>query len=456
MKSDRRRKYFIERKILKKLYLEQKFSLTEIGKLYKCSKGTIQFWLNKYKIKIRTLNEANKLSRKYSVKINKQELQDAYNNSKSINSLAEKFDCKNSTIIKKLRDFDITHKFSSCKRTVIDKENLIQLYSNQKLTTNQIADKYHCSQAKIWKLLKKYNIKSRKPSNYNSNIPTKKILIELYINQKLSTWKIEKLYGYRRGTTHRKLREYGIKLRSPSESHIIYKRKSFDKDIYEKVYLIGFRLGDLRVRKTGETIKTDCASTKPAQIELIRSLFEDYGRVWISKPRIDKNGKLCRNIEAFLDLSFDFLLPKNNYQSIISNKDTFIPFLAGFTDAEGHIGVHNNKAVYSIGNYNKNLIIQIKHKLKKYLDINTSLAVTDLSKYKRKDGYVINKLYWMLITGKKQSLIQLFNNIETFMKHKDKLNAIKQVRNNINERNLKYGNKKTEKILYNNTNLLYK
>ena len=48
-------------------------------------KGTIQFWLNKYKIKIRTLNEANKLSRKYSVKINKQELQDAYNNSKSIN-----------------------------------------------------------------------------------------------------------------------------------------------------------------------------------------------------------------------------------------------------------------------------------------------------------------------------------------------------------------------------------
>ena len=51
MKSDKRRKIFISRNELKKLYLEQKFSLTEIGKLYKCSKGTIQFWLNKYKNK---------------------------------------------------------------------------------------------------------------------------------------------------------------------------------------------------------------------------------------------------------------------------------------------------------------------------------------------------------------------------------------------------------------------
>ena len=69
---------------------------------------------------------------------------------------------------------------------------------------------YNCSQAKIWKLLKKYNIKSRKSNNYNSNVPTKNILIELYINQKLSTWQIEKLYGYNRGTIYRKLKEYTI------------------------------------------------------------------------------------------------------------------------------------------------------------------------------------------------------------------------------------------------------
>ena len=73
-----------------------------------------------------------------------------------------------------------------------------------------------------------------------------------------------------------------------------------------------------------------------------------------------EDGKICKNIEAFLDLSFDFLLPKNNYSNILSNKNTFIPFLAGFTDAEGHIGVHDGQAVYSLGNYNIKLLKQIK------------------------------------------------------------------------------------------------
>ncbi|HIH25636.1 hypothetical protein J4476_00015 [Candidatus Woesearchaeota archaeon] len=439
MKSDKRRKYFIDKYELRKLYQKDKLSMNQLKEIFKCSRGTIQFWLKKYKIKIRILNEANKTSRKHSIIITKDELQSAYNNCKSISKLSKQFNCKNCTIIKRLRDYDITHKFSNCRRFIIPKDKLVKLYITQKLTTFEIADLFGCSQAKIWKLLKKYNLKSRKSKDYHSNIPTKDILIKLYLNKKLSTWKIEKFYGYKRGTVHRKLKDYGIKLRSSSESHIIYKRKSFDKDIYEKVYLIGFRLGDLRVRKTGETIKTDCASTKPAQIELIKSLFNEYGRVWISEPRLRKDGKICVNIEAFLDLSFDFLLPKDNYDYILADKITFTSFLAGFTDAEGHIGIHEGQAVYSLGNYNIKLLKKIKLQLLHYLNIKSYIHKSEMTKYIRKGGYPYNSDYYQLTLSKKRDLLTLFDNIERFMKHEDKLNDIKEARNNIQERNEKFG-----------------
>jgi hypothetical protein len=57
------------------------------------------------------------------------------------------------------------------------------------------------------------------------------------------------------------------------------------------VYLVGFALGDLRVRKiyqNSETIKVDCGSTKIEQINLIKNLFKKYGHVWISKPTSKK------------------------------------------------------------------------------------------------------------------------------------------------------------------------
>src|SRR3989344_8895912 len=116
-------------------------------------------------------------------------------------------------------------------------------------------------------------------------IPSIKDLEKWYVDEKLSTWKIEKKYGYCRGTLHRYLKKYGLN-RNLSVSHIVYPRKPFSGNLVEKAYLIGFRLGDLRVRKGGhtersETIKVDCSSTKIEQINMIKKLFSKYGRVWI-------------------------------------------------------------------------------------------------------------------------------------------------------------------------------
>jgi len=148
MKSDKRRKYFIDKYELRKLYQKDKLSMNQLKEIFKCSRGTIQFWLKKYKIKIRILNEANKTSRKHSIIITKDELQSAYNNCKSISKLSKQFNCKNCTIIKRLRDYDITHKFSNCRRFIIPKDKLVKLYITQKLTTFEIADLFGCSDQK--------------------------------------------------------------------------------------------------------------------------------------------------------------------------------------------------------------------------------------------------------------------------------------------------------------------
>jgi len=177
------------------------------------------------------------------------------------------------------------------KRIDITKEKLKELYGVQKLTTYEIAEKFNCCQATIWKSLIRYNIKRRSSHELNSNVPSKKILVKLYINKKLSTWKIEKLYGYRRGTIHKKLIEYGLKTRSRANSHILFPRKNFSGNLIEKAYLIGFKLGDLGVRKVypnSETICIASGSTINEQIDLIKSLFEKYGKIWIQKTKYNK------------------------------------------------------------------------------------------------------------------------------------------------------------------------
>lgn len=168
----------------------------------------------------------------------------------------------------------------------ISKDELEELYVHQKLNTYQIAEKLNCSQATIWKKLIKYAIPRRTPHELTSNIPSKDELFHLYINKKLSTWKIEKEYGYSRGTIHRKLKEYGIKTRDLATANIKYEKLDFSGNLIEKAYIIGFRLGDLRVRKyykNSKTICVGCSSTIPEQITLIKQLFSEYGHVWINK-----------------------------------------------------------------------------------------------------------------------------------------------------------------------------
>ena len=268
-------------------------------------------------------------------------------------------------------------------------------------------------------------------------IPTQD-LIKFYLNQRLSSRKIAKIYKCAYSTIDRKIRLAKLPIRNLAQAHVIYNRKNFDGSKTEQAYLIGFRIGDLRVRKfykNSETIKLDCASTKIEQINLIKNLFLSYGRVWISKP----NKKGATQIECFLNTSFGFLLPKPPAKWIFRNKKCFFAFLAGFTDAEGSIFISNNQAKYALGNYDIVLLRKIKLYLDKYNIKPPKIGVSIRQGLLASHGYRYNHDYWTLTISKKVDLIKLFSLMDPYLKHENRIKQMKIAIKNIEERNILYG-----------------
>jgi len=448
-KFDRRRKTNISKKELSNLYLGKKLNYKQLTNHFNCSRSTISYWLRKYKIKIRNSSQTMKLFVNRPEKISRKELYDLYVIQKTNPSkIAKKHNCKYDTIIRKLRKYGFSNKFSKGKKVEISKKELIKLYLNKKLTTYDIAEKLGCCQATVWKRLKIYNIKRRNPhDNCYYNIPSKKLLKKLYISQKLSNWEIERKYGYSRSTVYRKLKEYGF-IKSRAEAHRIYPRKDFSGDLIEKAYLIGFKIGDLRARKiweNSETIHVDCGTTIKEQINLIKNLFEKYGRVWTKKIKSRTDG--CLQMEAYLNDSFSFLLDKNPPEWIFRNKKYFFPFLAGFTDAEGSISItKQNQAYYSLVNQDKNLLKRIRNKLLNVGIISPKLYLGSKKGSPIIDGnniYYSNKDCWSLRINRKNYLFELLENLEPYLKHGKKVNNLKLAKTNILERNRRLNERKT-------------
>lgn len=320
----------------------------------------------------------------------------------------------------------------------IIKSDLDRSYNKEKLTTYEIADIYNCCQATVWKRLHQFNIK---PRIYRVDLSDKRLKY-LYLKCKFSTWQIEKVYGYSRGTVYRKLNEYDIKTRNISESHIIYPRFDFSGNKIKKAYIIGFAMGDLRARiksKMGKTIYVDCGSTQKNQIKLIKNIFGKYGRVWVGKP--DK--KSAVQIECCLNRSFKFLLKKRKVADewITKNKRYFLSFIAGFTDAEGCISIDSGgKVYYSLGNYNKKLLVQINNFLvENNMASKRKLYVSRIKGRRCFKKYFHNNDYWQLRIMRKKYLILFFQLIGKYIKHLDKIKDIEIAFKNIEKRNKKFG-----------------
>ena len=429
--------YKISKKELEILYWKENLTIDKIANKYGCSKNTISLRLRKYKIKIKQIKTKIKKSESKYKKINipKDKLKELYlDKNLSAKAIAGIYGCHNRTILIKLYNSGIEVRGQK-KIKIISKNQLEDLYIKKEYPARKIAEIIGCSKGAVLNYLHKLNIPVR--TKWNKKEISKEKIKELYLDKRLSSRKIAKLCGCAYTTIDRKIKEYGFKTRSRAESHRIYPRKNFNGNIIEKAYLIGFSIGDLRVRKNwenSETLQVDSGSTKLSQIRLIKKLFSPYAHVWISKP--NKKGKI--QVQAHVNLSFSFLLTKKVPKWIFKNKETFFSFFSGFTDAEGCISVNGrNQAYYSLGNYDKELLSQIRYNLIKYRIPCRNLSIAYKKGKKTFEKYYCNNDYFGLSINKKDTLLKLINFIKPYIKHEDKINSLKLVENNITERNKK-------------------
>jgi transposase-like protein len=165
---------------------------------------------------------------KGKAKLTREQLVNLYINQKlSTIKIAHMYDIDKSTILCWMDEYGIvsrTDQVAKFKGTkILSKEELVELYEVQKLSTRQIAATINSNHTTIKKWLKKYNIKRRTSSEgkfKGTKILSKEELVELYTNQRLSTTQIGKLINSNRHTILKWLRKYNIETRNNSKDLI--------------------------------------------------------------------------------------------------------------------------------------------------------------------------------------------------------------------------------------------
>lgn len=160
----------------------------------------------------------------------------------------------------------------------------------------------------------------------------------------------------------------------------------------------------------------------------MRSLFEKYAHIQTSRS------KGVFSFSCILNNSFSFLEPKEDKipEWILKDDEMFFSFLAGYTDAEGNIGVYSKRARFRIGSYDKNVLLQIFQKLNS-LDINTTIRLETPAGYQTKN-YKNNGDFWRISINYKTSLLRLFKRLEPYLKHAKRKRDMKKAKENVQNR----------------------
>lgn len=335
----------------------------------------------------------------------------------------------------------------------IKASDLKALYHDKQFSISKIARIYGCSFTTIWQQMRRFRIKPRTLSEANRlNMMTRKIdipedrLRDLYECQKLSVLKIAKLYNCHHSTVLDRMEEHHIKRRDWVEANTIFKKRDFSNDLNEKAYLMGFRTGDLyvtKISKNGRTLRIEGSSTRKEQIDHIENLFSKYGPVK-RENFVGFDNQIFKRIRCLVNNTFQFLLKKKDGIDpwILKDKDFFWNFVAGYVDAEGHIGVHGKQmgqVIFSLCSSDRIILRQIHECLLKE-GINAKLRISHPAGYKsgkKKKPY--KRDYWALNVHSKLSLLRLFNFLAPNLKHPLRIKSLQAAKDNIEERNRKFG-----------------
>ncbi len=271
----------------------------------------------------------------------------------------------------------------------------------------------------------------------------KETLEKLYLKAKLSSFAIAKILECSASHVRDSLHEYSIKTRTIQEAKSLtkphYPRHNFSGNLKEKAYLIGFRLGDLYTTKThpnSPTIRVGTNSTKEDQLLLVENLFSKYGHV--KRNNRDKNGAI--HIRAFVNNSFDFLLPKKDKIDnwIFKNQDYFIAFLAGYADAEGTFCICGSDGIFSIKSQDKNILFSLWKTLNRLGILCKKPSLFRTAGFIDYRGIKNNKNAYIFTIYRKDSLLKLIGLLKPYLKHGKRIKDMLLVKRNIDDRNIKF------------------
>jgi len=258
------------------------------------------------------------------------------------------------------------------------------------------------------------------------------LLKNLYYERGLSFNKMGKLMGCSRDTIRNRLKEHNLPFKTKSAAHTKYKKKSFDGDEATRSYLVGFRLGDLSVRKpykNSHIVVVSCHTTTFYQVRLFRKLFGEYGKIYVYK-----SPRPSFNMNCYLDESFSFLLSKNIAFWFRKRNAHPITFIAGYVDAEGSFGINQGRARFKIDAYDYKILKFINKKLSR-LGVKTKfrrIAKKGTKSYKRDNPW--NKDLWRLDVNEANSLLKFIKIIMPYIKHRKRISDAKICIKNILKR----------------------
>ena len=315
------------------------------------------------------------------------------------------------------------------------KEQLEDLYLNQKLSLIQIGKKFGCESTNILYWLKKYNIKRRPAQSPNTVYISKEVLEDLYWNKNWKTQQIADKYGIKYGRSIlKKFKKLGIPSKTVSQATTIKFKADFSGDLKEKAYLLGLRAGDFHAKYMKESIRVQTTTTHKAQIDLLKNSFEKYGEI---KVYLYKNKHWGDQWFIYVDLnqSFKFLVdkPEKIPSWILENNDYFYHFFVAYMDCEGtyRIAKSHEKHVrffIAVTSGDKKILEQISDKLIYsnyyaiyYLDKKKG-HMTSFGPY-RKDLYRV-------VINRKSDIIRLINTLLPLSKHSEKTRKMKLILKN--------------------------
>lgn len=216
-------------------------TLKEVGYEFDVTEMQVQHWFKKYDIerkhcgsRERELPSKEHLSELYEKYTLKELSKILHATEKLIAQWLESYGIKRRRAIKRIGLFkgikhsnELNNKFSIVR---IGKDKFNILSSKEEM--QKLYSKYH-SHKKMAKIigvsnpatlawLKKHKIKIKDPHTSSYELLTKEFLIEHYINKKMTPNDIAKIVGSCGNTINYQLKKYGIKIRSISESQLIF------------------------------------------------------------------------------------------------------------------------------------------------------------------------------------------------------------------------------------------